>query len=193
LSPPPSRLSHLSRILSSSTNELTHFSSSILNSNPASTGQLGNAASNIGASKSLCRASDTITASAFATWLNALARETPEPYLDALARVVEEMNDPLNWRGGQISAMTTWKILIKYLQRLSPEVLNSGSVDRYLDAIEKYGTSSSSEPRDVYAFCILRVMNDRAKRFRERANRAASYDLDYYFKQVDQNPSHKSL
>jgi len=127
------------------------------------------------------------------SFLNALARETPEPYLDALAQVVEEKNDPANWRGGQISAFTTWKILFKYLQTQSTEVLNSGSVDRYLDAIEKYGSYSSSEPRDVYAFYILRGMNERAKRFRERANRAATYDLDYYFKQVDQNPSHNSL
>ena len=119
------------------------------------------------------------------SFLNALARKTPEPYLDAQARVVEEMNDPLNWRGRQISALTTWKILFKYLQRQSTEALKSGSFDRYLDAIEKYGNSSSSEPRDVYAFYILRGMNERAKRFRERANRAATYDLDYYFKQVD--------
>lgn len=122
-----------------------------------------------------------------------IPRETPAPYLDALAQVVEEKNDPVNWRGGQVSALTTWKILFKYLQRQPTEILRSGSVDRYLDAIEKYGNSSSSEPRDVYAFYILRGMNERAKRFRERANRAATYDLDYFFKQVDQNPSHNSL
>ena len=126
-------------------------------------------------------------------FLNALARETPEPYLDALAQVVEEKNDPENWRGGQIPALTSWKILFKYLQSLSTDVLTSGSVDRYLDAIEKYGNYGSSEPRDVYAFYILRGMNERAKRFRERANKAATYDLDYFFKQVDQNPSHNSL
>jgi hypothetical protein len=48
---------------------------------------------------------------------------------------------------------------------------------------------ADSEPRDIYAFYILRGMTDRAKKFRERANRAASYDLDYFFKQVDQNPT----
>ena len=47
------------------------FSISILISNPASTGQPGNAAASIGASKSRCSASLTITASALATWLNA--------------------------------------------------------------------------------------------------------------------------
>ena len=40
---------------------------SIFSSNPASTGQPGNAAASIGASKPLCSASATITASALAT------------------------------------------------------------------------------------------------------------------------------
>ena len=62
-------------------------------------------------------------------------------------------------------------------------------MDRYLDAIEKVGNYSSSEPRDIYAFYILSGMPERAKKFRERANKAATYDLDYYFQQVDQNPS----
>lgn len=127
------------------------------------------------------------------SFLNALARETPELYLDDMARVVEEMNDPENWRGHHVSVLTTRRILLKHLQRQPTDVLRSGSVDRYLNAIEKYGNSSSSEPRDIYAFYILRGMNERAKRFRERANKAASYDLDYYFRQVDQNPAHNSL
>ena len=48
-----------------------HAPSSILSSKPASTGQPGNAASSSGLSKSRCRASATITASAFATCRNA--------------------------------------------------------------------------------------------------------------------------
>lgn len=122
-------------------------------------------------------------------FLNALAREQPEPYLDALSRVVEEKTEPENWGGGEIPAFTAWKILFKYLQTQPPEALNSGKVDRYLDAMEKVGNYSSSNPRDIYAFYILRGMTERAKTFREWANRAATYDLDYYFKQVDQNPS----
>ena len=33
-------------------------------------------------------------------------------------------------------------------------------------------------------------MTDRAKKFREKATKAASYDLDYFFKLVDQNPTY---
>ncbi len=103
---------------------------------------------------------------------------------------MEEKTDPPNWRGGEIPVYTAWTILFNYLQTQSSETLVSGEVDQYLDAMEKVGNYSSSNPRDIYAFYILRGMTGRAKRFRERANRAATYDLDRYFKQVDQNPSH---
>ena len=55
--------------------------------------------------------------------------------------------------------------------------------------MEKVGNYSSSEPRDIYAFYIQRGMAARARQFREAARKAASYDLDYYFKQVDENPA----
>jgi HEAT repeat protein len=122
-------------------------------------------------------------------FLNALARENPEPYLAALAKVVEEKAHPANWMGGQIPAFTAWEILFGYLRAQPSKTLHSGKLDRYLDALEKVGNYSSSEPRDIYAFYILSGMTDRVKKFRERATKAASYDLDYYFKQVDQNPS----
>ena len=47
----------------------------------------------------------------------------------------------------------------------------------------------TAEPRDIYAFYLQRALTERAKKFREAARKAASYDLDYYFKRVDQNPS----
>jgi len=32
-------------------------------------------------------------------------------------------------------------------------------------------------------------MTERTKKFRDKANKAVPYDLDYYFKMVDDNPS----
>jgi hypothetical protein len=55
--------------------------------------------------------------------------------------------------------------------------------------MEKVVNYSSSEPRDIYAFYVQRGMTERAKKFRQAAKKAVSYDLDYYFKQVDQAPS----
>ena len=121
-------------------------------------------------------------------FLNALAGENPEPHLDALAQVLEKKTDPTNWGGGQIPAFTSWKILFKYLKAQSAEALQSGRLDHYLDALEMVGNYSSSEPRDIYAFYLLNKLPERAKRFREKAKKAVSYDLDYYFKQVDEHP-----
>jgi HEAT repeats len=123
-------------------------------------------------------------------FLNALARENAEPYLADLAKVAEQKTHPVNWMGGQIPALTAWEILFKYLQAQPSKTLQSGKLDRYLDALEQVGEYSSSNPRDIYAFYILSGMTDRAKKFREKANRVASYDLDYFFKQVDQNPKY---
>jgi hypothetical protein len=122
-------------------------------------------------------------------FLIALAREKPEDYLDALARAVEEKTEPRNFWGGQIPAFAAWEILFQYLQSRPVDEVRSGRLNRYLDAMEKVGNYSSSEPRDIYAFYLQHDMTERAQKFRRAANSAASYDLDYYFKQVDPNPS----
>jgi HEAT repeat protein len=122
-------------------------------------------------------------------FLIALARENPAEYLDALVRVVEQKAEPRNFWGGQLPAFSAWEILFRYLQAQPVETVRSGKLDQYLDALEKVGNYSSSEPRDIYAFCVQRGLNERAKRYRAAAKKAASYDLDYYFKQVDENPS----
>lgn len=122
-------------------------------------------------------------------FLNALARENPATYLDALAKTVAEKSEPKDFWGGQVPAFTAWEILFKYLQSQPVDEVRSGKFDRYLDAIEKVSIHSSSVPRDIYAFYVQRGMIERAKKFREEARKAVSYDLDYFFKMVDQNPS----
>ena len=101
-------------------------------------------------------------------FLIALARENPAGYLDALARAVEQRTEPKNWWGGQIPAFTAWEILFRYLQTQPPETLRSGKLDRYLDAMEKVGNYSSSEPRDIYAFYLQRGMTERAQKLPRR-------------------------
>jgi len=122
-------------------------------------------------------------------FLNALARENPAGYLDALAAAVEKKSEPRHFWGGEIPAFTAWRILFRYLQRQPAYGVRAGKFDRYLDAIEKVGNYSSSEPRDIYAFYLQRRMIKRAKKFREEAKKALSYDIDYYFKEVDKDPS----
>jgi hypothetical protein len=122
-------------------------------------------------------------------FLNALARLDPVPHLDELAQAITEKTNPQNWWGGEIPAFTSWKILFKYLQGQPAAALSSGKLDRHLDALERVGNYSSSEPRDIYALYLQRGLAERARKFRETAKKAVSYDLDYYFKQVDANPS----
>jgi len=122
-------------------------------------------------------------------FLLSLARENPAAYLDALARAVELQTEPKQFWGGQIPAFTAWEILFRYLQSQPSLTLRSGKLDRYLDALEKVGNYSSSEPRDIYAFYLQNGLSERAKKFRSTATRAASYDLDYFFKQVDSQPN----
>lgn len=122
-------------------------------------------------------------------FLNALAAREPGKFRDALAKVIEEGSSPTNWWGGEIPAFTSWKILFKYLRSQPADAVQSGSFDRELDGLEKVGNYSSSEPRDIYAFYVLRGMASRAKAFREAAKKRFTYDIDYFFKEVDQHPS----
>lgn len=122
-------------------------------------------------------------------FLNALARNNPGAYLDTLAKVIEQKTNPSNWWGGQIPAFNAWEILFKYLQTQPVNQITSGKFDRYLDAMEKVGNYSSSEPSDIYAFYLQRGMTDRAKKYRLEADRAATYDLEQFFRRVDADPS----
>ncbi len=121
--------------------------------------------------------------------LLALARNDPVAHLEELARVIEEKTSPTNSRGGEIPAFTAWKILFKYLRSQPAADIRAGKWDRYLDALEKVGQYSSSEPRDIYAFYLQREMPQRAAKYRARAKKEVSYDLDYYFDMVDKNPA----
>lgn len=122
-------------------------------------------------------------------FLNALAREDPEPYLDALAQVLEDRIEPTNWGGGEDPMFMSWTLVFRYVQAQPPETLRSGKLDRCLDALEKGGDGSFSRPGDIYALYLLSGTPERAKKFREKAKKAASYDMDHLFKQVDQNPA----
>ena len=102
---------------------------------------------------------------------------------------MEEKTEPKDFWGGRIPAFTAREILFRYLQAQPSERVRSGPLDRYLDAMEKLSNYLSSEPRDIYAFYMHRGMTERARKFRQAAKKAASYDLDYFFKQVDPNPS----
>ncbi len=122
-------------------------------------------------------------------FLLALARVDAGAYLEDLAKAVEEKTNPENSDGGQIPAFTAWKLLFRYLRERPVKELSAGKWDRYLNALEKVGQYSSSEPRDIYAFYLRSGLRERAAQYRAAAKKAVSYDMDYYFDQVDRSPT----
>jgi hypothetical protein len=121
--------------------------------------------------------------------LLALARENPGAHLEELAKVIEEKTSPTNSSGGEIPAFTAWKLLFKHLRSQPPADVRLGKWDRYLDALEKVGQYSSSEPRDIYAFYLQRGMPERAAKYRAAAKKAVTYDMDYFFDMADKDPA----
>lgn len=117
-------------------------------------------------------------------FLIALASRDAGPYLDALAKAMEEKPTPTNGWGGNTD-LAVWEILFKYLQNQPFDEVTSGKFNRYLDAMEQVGNYSSGYQRDIYAFYIQRGMTERARAFRSKADKAVTYDLDFYFKEVD--------
>jgi hypothetical protein len=121
--------------------------------------------------------------------LLALARGNPGAHLEELAKVIEDKIEPTNSSNGQVPAFTAWKLLFKHLRAQPATEIQSGKWDRYLDALESVGQYSSSEPRDIYAFYLQRGMPERAAKYRAKAKKTVTYDLDYYFDMVDKNPA----
>jgi hypothetical protein len=130
-------------------------------------------------------------------FVNALAKRNPEPYLEALGKIIRGGLRPDNWWGGGIPWGVSWDILFKYVQGQKVEVLRNSSLDKSLDALESpmkgqaqgHGFYSSSEPRDLYALYLQKGLNDRAKKFRAACKKAFTYDIDYYFDMVDKSPA----
>ncbi len=125
----------------------------------------------------------------FPLFANALAAQDVPAHLELLAKITESKPSPTNWSGGQVPSFTAWKLLFKHLQGVPGSELKSGRWDRYLSAMENGYVTGSSEPTYIYAFYLKRGMPERARAYREKMKKAVTYDIDLYFKRVDENPS----
>jgi len=129
-------------------------------------------------------------------FVNALAREDAGQYLDELTEIIKKKKEPESFWGGRIPWGVSWELLFFYVQRQPPADVKSGKCDKALDALEYPASGdaagptyySSSEPRDLYALYVQRGLTDRAAKFRALAKKNITYDIDYYFKMVDENP-----
>jgi HEAT repeat protein len=122
-------------------------------------------------------------------FVNALARKDPKPYLAILAETVVKDLQPSDWWGGRVPSADAWSILFKYAKAQPAAEVQAGRLDASLDALEKAHWGSSSEPRALYAFYLVRAMPERAKRFRAQCKTSIPFDMEYYFKMADDSPS----
>jgi HEAT repeat protein len=130
-------------------------------------------------------------------FVNALAGQDAEPYLDSLGLIIRKGMQPGYWWGGRIPWGVSWEILFFFAQKQPAEKLKTKIMNGVFDSLESPLTSSpdnpryysSSEPRDLYALYLQRGLVERARKFRQACKKAFSYDIDYYFKMVDKNPS----
>lgn len=130
-------------------------------------------------------------------FVNALATENPAKYTDELGQTIRTDPKPKAWWGGHVPWGVAWSLLFKYAQSQSAAQVRAGDFDKILDALEspvrefeQSNHYSSSEPRDLYAFYIQRGMKKRAKDYRKVVNEKTRYDMELYFKRVDEHPSH---
>ena len=129
-------------------------------------------------------------------FVNALAQNDAEPYLEQLCQVIRLNRTPENWWGGFVVWGDSWNVLYQYAYSQPAEKLGTAKLQAVLDALEFPATKnpkgpshySSSEPRDLYALYVQRGLTDRAKAFRELCKKTFTYDMDYYFNQVDERP-----
>lgn len=128
---------------------------------------------------------------------NALAKEDASSQKRELMRTIREARVPDDWWGGHVPWGVAWERLYKYARTLPETSLQAGRHDELLDALDSPSGKlekgpqwySSSEPRDLYAFYLQKGLLERAKKFREQTKAAVTFDIDYYFKMVDENPN----
>ena len=129
-------------------------------------------------------------------FVNALAAADPEPYLPRLIEIIKQKREPENWWGGRIPWGVSWDLLFKHAQAQTTAKLNGRDFDKVLEALEYPASGdpkgpsyySSAEPRDLYALYKQRGMAERAKKFRATCVKNITYDIDYFFKKVDERP-----
>ena len=129
-------------------------------------------------------------------FVNALAQSHGLRYADELCDIIQHNRQPKNWWGGFVVWGDSWNVLFKAAQDATKEELAGKRFEKVLAALEAPASGdpksptfySSSEPRDLYALYRQKGMTDRAQAFRTQCKKTISYDIDYYFKMVDEKP-----
>ncbi len=129
-------------------------------------------------------------------FVNALAQSYGLGYADELCDIVQKNRQPKHWWGGCIVWADSWNVLFNGAQSATKEELTGKRFENVLAALEAPASGdpkaptyySSSEPRDLYALYLQKGLTDRALVFRTQCKKTIRYDIEYYFKMVDEKP-----
>ena len=122
-------------------------------------------------------------------FLIALARERPGDYLNAIAKAVEKKTEPKQFWVGRFRRSPRGKSSSDIFRLSQSTAFALESLTAISTPWRKWATTLRRSRVTSMPSTCMRGMTERAQRFRREANKAATYNLDYFFKQVDENPS----
>jgi HEAT repeat protein len=103
-----------------------------------------------------------------ASFINALALADAKPYLDDLAQIVQDNQEPKLYFTAQMPVYTSWLLLKDQIQTRTPEELAGGKLDKYLDALENPPNIGSGPVTELYRLYLEKGLTTRAANFRDR-------------------------
>jgi len=131
-----------------------------------------------------------------ALFVNALARDDTEAYVDELGEIIKKQKSPEHFWGGAIPWAVSWDRLFYYVQRQPEAQVRGGGFDKVLDLLEYPATGDpagphyfgSTEPVALYALYVQRGMTERAAKFRALTKKNVVGDLGEFFDRAERNP-----
>jgi hypothetical protein len=95
-------------------------------------------------------------------FVNLLAAEHPEAYLDTLAGMIAAGKSARPHLTTRVVSVKSWEILFHYVQRQDDATLKSEKMAHYLDVLDKAQTWDMSLPSQLHTFYVKRGMPERA-------------------------------
>jgi len=102
-------------------------------------------------------------------FINALAVGDAGAYLDDLVEIIQKRLEPRDFWGGLMPWCVSWEILFEYVGRHTGEQLQSGKLDKYLDALERAHTLNVRNFRNsLLELSERNGLAQRARRIRQK-------------------------
>jgi hypothetical protein len=90
-------------------------------------------------------------------------------WLDDLAQIILDNQEPRLDFVAQMPVYTSWRILKSEMDSRTPAELASGTLDKYLDALDRTPNTSFGPVQEMYQFYLDKGLKDRPAGFRKAA------------------------